>query len=124
MGQVVLAGLRAGATTIYDSGSLSAARVGVFECSEEERSLSEIREVCTVDPASTNYGFFGEIGRAEGQLLLSQESRDESRILSVSEKKLLVTRFMGSIQNTVSSEVFESAVSIVKYFKLISVLLY
>ena len=68
--------------------------------------------------------FISETGGAEGNLLLSDETGDESRITPLSEKNLLVTGFFGSIQYTVFSEEFESQLSIVKYFKLISVLLY
>ena len=74
------------------------------------------------DPVFVHFEFNYETGGAEGKSIKSVASGDESGITSVSEKKLLVTRFFGSIQYTVSSEVFESEVSISKYFKLFPVL--
>ena len=78
--------------------------------------------VCAVDPVSISFEFLSETCGAEGSYLSSDESVDEYRITSVSKKKLLVTGFFGFIQNTVSSDVFESEESIVKYLKMISVL--
>ena len=71
-----------------------------------------------------NFAFFLEIGGAEGKLLSSVESGDESRFTSVSEKKLLVTWLIGSKTYAVSSEVFESELTGLHLLKLISVLLY
>ena len=99
-----------------------AATVGVVETSEEEVNFSEMFGVCTRDPVSINFDFIFETGGAKGILVILDESGVESRIKTVSGIKLLVTGFFGSIQYTVSSQVFESEVSIVEYFKLISVL--
>ena len=57
-----------------------------------------------------------ETAGGEAKKLLSDESRDEFKIASVSEKKKLVTGFIGSLQYAVPSEVFESEVSIVNNF--------
>ena len=78
--------------------------------------------VCTVDPVSINFEFVSETGGAEGKLFISDESGDETKITSSSEKMLSVTGFFGSSQNKVSSEVSESELSIVKHIKVISVL--
>ena len=61
--------------------------------------------VCTVDTMSIHFYFFSETVGAESKLLLSEESRDESKSTLVSEK-ILVTGFTVPIQYTVSSEVF------------------
>ena len=84
--------------------------------------FSVLFEFCTLDPVSINLEFISGTGGTEGKIFFSFETADESRVTSVSEKKLLVTRFIGATKLTVSSEVFESKVSILKHFKLISVL--
>ena len=85
-------------------------------------NFSENFGVCTKDPVFINFDFIFETGGAEGNLVILYESGIECRITSVSGKKLLVTGFFGSIQYTLSSQVFESEVSIVEYFNLVSVL--
>ena len=100
--------------------------VGVFEFSEEELIFSERLENCTGDPISISFELISETGGAQCKFILASESRDEFKIPSISEKKLLETGFFGSIQHTVYSEVFEWEVSIVKCgknFKMISVLI-
>ena len=87
----------------------------------EEKICSELLGVYTVHPVPRNLELISETVRAEGKLLLSVESGDETGITSVSEKKWLLTGFNGSLRITVSSEVFDSGVSIVKYLKLISI---
>ena len=69
-----------------------------------------------MDTVSKNLELTSNSGGAEGELLFSDESGDESRLTSVSEKKSLVTGLIKSIQYTVSSEVFESELSILKNF--------
>ena len=77
-------------------------------------------EVCLVDPVTISFEFIFETVRAEGKFSISVDCGDESRITSVSEKKLLVTGKVGLIQDTVFSEVFESVLSVLKYFQLIA----
>ena len=60
-------------------------------------------------------------GGAKGKLLLSNQSGDESKSTSVSERNFLATVFIGSTQNTVSPELPETELPIVNYFKKISV---
>ena len=74
----------------------------------------------TVDPVSINFESNLEICGADGKLFFPQKSRDESRILTVSKKKTLTTGLKGSLKQTVSSEVFESEISVSKCFKVIS----
>ena len=76
-------------------------------------------EISTLDPVSKKLDFTSKTGGTEIKIY---ESRDESRILSVSEEKKLVTEVIGTKKSTVSSEVIESEVSTLEYFKLISVL--
>ena len=96
-----------GATGIGIRGGLWTATVGVKQFSVEDLIFSELLDVCTVDPVSIHFEFDLETGEAEGKLFSSDESGDESSKTSVSEKNLLVTGFIGSIQNTVPSQVFE-----------------
>ena len=81
-------------------------------------------EVCTVGPNPIHFEFFSETVGEEAKIILSHWSGDEFRITSVSEKNLLFLGIIGSIQYTVPSEAFEPELSILKYFKLVSVLLY
>ena len=78
-------------------------------------------EVLTVDPVSVNLEFSAETGIAADNLIISVESGDEPKLRSVSGKKVVASRLIGSIDYTVSSEVFESGVTILKNVKLISV---
>ena len=50
-----------------------------------------------MDPVSVNLEFISETGRGMGNFLFSVASGDESRITSVSQKNLSVTRLFGSI---------------------------
>ena len=77
-----------------------------------------------LDPLSLNIEFNSKTGGAEFKLLLSNESGGKSLVTSVSGKKLLVTGFIGSIQYTVSPEVYESEVPIVTYLNMIPLLFY
>ena len=86
MGLGLLPGGIAGGTGKVDRGGLWATTVGVIDISKEELSFSELLETCTVDLVSVNFGFISETGGAEGNLFLSNETGDESRITSVSEK--------------------------------------
>ena len=124
MGVGVLNGEKAGATGIGDRGGLWASTVGVTDFSEQELYFSDLLDVCSVDPLSINFEFVSETDGAESRFFLSDVSGDESRITLVSGKKLIVTVFFGSVHHTLSSVPNESEVSIVKYFKLVSVLLY
>ena len=56
--------------------------------------------------------------------MLWDGSGEGSRFTSVSEIKLLLTEFVSSKQFKTFPEIFESEVSLVKYFKLISVCLH
>ena len=79
-------------------------------------------EVCELDPKTQKLcEFISGTGGSGGKLLLSDESGDKSRYTSLLEKELLNIEFIGSIQFTVSSEVFDSEKSTVKYFTLFSV---
>ena len=69
-----------------------------------------------------NCEFISETRGADGKLFISDDSGNESRITSVSEKKFITTGFIVFLQYTLSSELFESEVSSLNYFKLISVL--
>ena len=102
----------AGATGLGDRRGLRTVTVEPIKNSEEYLYYSELLEVCIVDPICIHFEFFSETGGAEGKLLISEETGDESRTTSVSEKNLLVTGFIRSLQYTVSSGVFESEVSI------------
>ena len=75
--------------------------------------------VSTLDPVFIYFEFISKSGGAQGYFFETEEPGDEAMITSVSEEELLVARFFGSIQYTVSSEVFEAEVSIVNYLKLI-----
>ena len=82
---------------------------GSVNCSKEKEVVfSETADFCTLDPLSNLFQFVSENGGAEGDFL--DESVDESRVTSVSEKKIFVTRLLGSKVYTVSSEVFESEI--------------
>ena len=83
--------------------------VGVISFSEEEINFLELLEYCTVEPVSLNFEFFSETGVAEGKLLFSVESGDESRIMPIAEKEISNTGIFGSLLFTVSSEVFDKA---------------
>ena len=79
-------------------------------------------ENCTVDIAPINFEFNNQFGGSEDNLLLSEESGDEIKMRSVSEKKLIFTGFFGSIHYTDSLEVFETELPFVENFKFIFVL--
>ena len=78
--------------------------------------------VCTVNPVSKNFELTSKTGGAEFRLLLVDESGPKPRMTSVSQNKLLVTRFIDWIQYTVYSEVFSIRDVNCEKFKLIPVL--
>ena len=87
MGLGVLTGVKAWINGIGEKRGLLAATVGVYEFSEEEISFSQPLDVCTADSVCRNFEIISETGGAEGKLLLSDDSGDESKITSVSEQK-------------------------------------
>ena len=117
----IIAGVTAGATNICDTGGFSAATIGVIEFSADELNFSEILGVCILGRISINSEFFQKLMEQKVNYFhqmvpeMTSEWRRYYRVLGV-------TGFLGAIQKTVSSEIFESMVSSVKYFKLISVL--
>ena len=114
MGLGVLAVVVVGATSIGDWGCLWTSTIGNIVFPEVEVIVSQLLEVFTVDAVCKNYEFFSETDEAKGKFLLSVESWDQSRITSVSHKKILFLGSFISLQYTVSLEVFEPEVSIVK----------
>ena len=98
----VVAWVIAGATGLSDRRGLRTVAVGPIKYSEEYLYFSELLEVCIVDPICIHFEFIYETGGAEVKFLLTKETGDESRTTSVSEKKWLVTGFIGSLQCTVS----------------------
>ena len=54
-------------------------------------SFSELLEVCAVYTVSENFVFFSETGGAEGEIILSDKSGDDSRIASVSKKIISIS---------------------------------
>ena len=117
MGLGAIAGLIAGATAFDDRGGLWTAAVEVNEFSEGEKFF-DFLEVFVLEPVPITSEFTSGTGGVEGNLLSSDESGVESRTRSVSEKKLLFTGFIGSIQYKYSSEVIWSQLSILKHSKL------
>ena len=76
----VLTGVIVGATGIGASGALGTVTVEVAKFSEDVKTFSGLLDVCTLDPASMNFELISETVGAEGKLLLSVESGDQSRI--------------------------------------------
>ena len=113
-----------GASSIGETGKLWTV-TEVIKFSEEEVSFPKMVDVCRVDPVSTNHlENMSETGDAEGELLCSDISGDESRITSVSKKKKLsATGLLGSREKTVSPEVFETELSFSNWFRMNSFLL-
>ena len=99
------------ATNMGDRAALSTVTVGIDYFSTKELTVSELLEVCTVDPVSIKFEFISETGGEEGNMLLSDQPGEESRITSVAERKLNFIGFVVSIQYTVSPEKFQSELS-------------
>ena len=84
----------AGATGIVERRGLRTVSVEATNFSEEELMVSELLDVCVIDPVSVNFGFISEICGAEVKFLFADESGDESRTTTVSEGMIMIEDFM------------------------------